>query len=118
MRWPLSHWPEFSIAVCGLIVVVVGADLALPGRLGLVLAFVLVFPGAALVRLFGLDDPVTEITLSCAVSISLALAFAGVFTYSVGLSSLWVLLALVGVTIAANGVEVARGRPRRLDART
>jgi uncharacterized membrane protein len=112
------HWPELSIIVCGVLVVVVGADLALPGRLGLALVFVLLFPGTALVRLLELDDPVAELTLAVVVSVAVTLVIAGVSAYAFGLSAEAVLLALVTITIAANALEVARARGRAQASRS
>lgn len=106
------HWPEISICLCGLIVLVAGADIDVPGRLALALVFVSIVPGLALVRLLQLDDPVAELTIAVATSLSLALLLATACAYAFGLLPRTVLFALVAITIAANVAEALRSRHR------
>lgn len=106
------YWPEVSIALCAVVVGVTGADLDVPGRTVLVLVFCALLPGAAIVRSLDLRDLVAEATIAVGASIALALLIASLSAYTTGLSSQIVLLALVTITVAANALEVVRGRRR------
>jgi uncharacterized membrane protein len=95
----------WTIAVGG--VVLLAPDS--PVRPLVVLPFVLVAPGIALVRLLALRDPVLELTLACAVGIALAtlvgsvMAYAGSWLPDLGLA---VLMSIMLAAIAGDFLQV------------
>jgi hypothetical protein len=83
-----------------------------PLRLAVILWFVLVCPGMAVVRLLGLEDAATELALAVALSIALAMAAGGIALYS----GLWApgatLAILIAFTAGAAVAPLVRARPR------
>jgi nucleoside recognition membrane protein YjiH len=79
-----------------------------PVRPALVLWFFLICPGMAVVRLLGLKDHLTELTLAVALSIALDLIVAETMV----LSNLWspggALWTLVGVSIFGAALQLTR----------
>jgi hypothetical protein len=106
-----SRWADIALASAVLAGVfqVVGAHS--PVRVAVILWFVLVCPGLAVVRLLRLSDPVAELSLAVAVSIALAVGVAGIGLYS-GLWSPGATLAvLIAITIGAVAAPLAGRRP-------
>jgi hypothetical protein len=104
-----SHWAAIAAtsAVLAGALAVVGVHS--PLRVAVVLWFVLVCPGMAIVRLLRLPDAVAELTLAVAVSLTLATFIAGIGLYS----GLWAPGATLAVLIAITiGAAALRG-PRR-----
>jgi hypothetical protein len=79
-------------------------------RAPLVLAFLAVVPGLAIARLLGIADAFAEIVIGTALSIALASGVSASLLYT----GYWVpesgLGILMGIALAATGVEVARAR--------
>jgi len=109
-------WAEVLVASALLAGAVQLAAPQSPVRIAVVLWFVLVCPGMALVRRLALHDAATELALAVALSIALAMAVGGVALYS-GLwapgATLGILIVLtVGATVAPVArVRTGRGRP-------
>jgi flagellin-like protein len=76
-----------------------------------VLWFVLVCPGIALVRLLRLEDPFAELTLAVAVSIALALVLSGVGLYAGLWSPTVTLCVLIAITVTASHARLPGARP-------
>ena len=84
-----------------------------PLRLAVILWFVLVCPGMAVVRLLRVEDVVTELALAVALSLALAMAAGGVALYS-GLWSPGATLAiLIAFTVGVAVAPLVRGRASR-----
>jgi hypothetical protein len=83
-------------------------DLESPVRTVIVLAFLLVCPGAAWVRLLPLGDTLAVLTVSVAVSIALDTTVAGILLYSHVWSPTAAFVILVGLSLAGALVQVAR----------
>jgi hypothetical protein len=83
-----------------------------PLRLAVILWFVLVCPGMAVVRLLAVNDAATELALAVALSIALAMAAGGIALYS----GLWApgatLAILIAFTVGAAVAPLGRARPR------
>ena len=106
-----SIWPKLL-----LISAVAVAALAFGGvhsgiRLPVVLWFLLVCPGTALVRLLDLEDLLAELTIGVALSAALAIIVSGVMLYADAWSPNATLAVLLGITIFATMVDMRRGRP-------
>lgn len=102
-----------SVALIVLALAAVGlqwADWQLPARAVVVVTFVVVAPGWALLRIWGLADGWAGTGLAIAVSLSLAMVFAGITVYAGIWSPLGALAGLAGITILAAGVSLARAR--------
>ena len=91
---------------------VVGAATALgvPGPLRgpLVIVFVLLCPGAAIVRLLRLRDPVAELSLAVAVSLALAVLVPAATLYSGAWSPSLALAVLIALTTVLAAVDLRR----------
>jgi transposase InsO family protein len=74
-------------------------------RAVLVLAFCLIIPGWALVRLFSLDDRLSDLTLAVALSFSLETILATFMLYAGIWSPKWGLAALAGVSVGLVAVR-------------
>ena len=101
-------WPYALATATGGTAALVLLDIAVPA----VLAFAVVGPGMALVRLLRLPDIWAELLLAIVVSLCIAAAFATVSIYLEQWNPRLVLLALVGVTVVALVGGEARGMPR------
>jgi hypothetical protein len=112
-----SIWPTALVLWAALVVAVVFADVEGPLRPVLVLSFLLVCPGLALVRLLRITDRVTEITLAVAVSLALNTIVPGVMLYLGAWSPRIGLLILIAIMAAATAYEAALPRVGSTDER-
>ncbi len=115
MKLVPPRWAALNLALAAAAGVLVLADLDAPPRAPLVLAFLLVSPGFALVRLLHLGDRVAELTLVLALSVALDAIVPGVLLYA----DLWSppagLVVLFAVVLLATLLETARPpRPTRV----
>jgi hypothetical protein len=99
--WPLVC-AGLGVAVLG--VVVGGLDS--PLRPALVLPFLLLAPGMAVVRLLRISDPAAVLMLAVALSLSLAGAVAGTMVYTQTWSPVGGLVGLTAFTLAANAADI------------
>jgi uncharacterized membrane protein len=97
-----SRWPEIATESALLAGLLALSGVQSPVRVLVVLWFVLVCPGIALVRLLRLEDPFAELTLAVAVSITLALVLSGVGLYAGLWSPTVTLCVLIAITVAAS----------------
>jgi hypothetical protein len=97
-------WPVASacIAVATIAVVVVNSPL----RPALVLPFLVLAPGMALVRLLRIPDPIAVIMLAIAISLALGGVVAGTMVYTGTWSPVGGLLGLTLFTFAVNVTDV------------
>jgi hypothetical protein len=90
-------------------------------RVAPVLAYVVVVPGLAVVRLLRLADTVVEAVLGVGLSLALGVLVAQLMVYAEVWSSALGLAVLVAVASAATALELyrgpLRGRPERADRR-
>jgi uncharacterized membrane protein len=108
-------WPIFIIVMA---VISAGASLVNSGsplRAVVGFLFLLVCPGAAWVRLLGIGDILTEVSLSIALSIALGVAVTEVMLYTQLWSPHWGLLALIGLSMIGVAVQMVAAY-RRLTA--
>lgn len=102
-----------SLLLMGLAVAAVAlqwADWSVPVRAIVVLAFVVVAPGWALLRVWDLADGWAGAGLAIALSLSLAMVLAGATVYAGVWSPLGALCGLAGITVLAAAVPLARVR--------
>jgi hypothetical protein len=104
-------WPYLITLLAATTVVIVVLDLALPARAPIVLAFAVVCPGMALVRLMRLDEPWPELLLAIVVSLAVAGVVATIAVYLNAWNAQIVLLAIVGVTLLAVLGDLLRPDP-------
>jgi uncharacterized membrane protein len=109
-------WPTTLALWAALAVAAVFADIESPVRPALVLLFLLVCPGLALVRLLGITDRVTELTLAIAVSLALNALVPGLMLYLGAWSPRAGLLILIAITAVATAYETARPHIGRVAA--
>ena len=110
------HWPLVIGVSAAVAAVAVYADIDVAARAVVVLWFMLVCPGMALVRLLRLSDPLTELAIAVALSLALETVLAGALLY-VGSANFEVTFGvLLGVTLAAVAVDVTRGSAARMPA--
>lgn len=108
-------WPLIIIASTIVINVMVFADMSTPLRPLLAIWFVCVCPGLALVRLLRLSDGWSEMALSIALSLTLAiivvttLLYAGWWSHKAGLVILST-ISVTGATAQLHTVVVNRSR--------
>lgn len=96
-----------SIAVVSLVVLDVDSAI----RPVVVVAFLIVAPGTAIVRLLKIPDRIAELTLGIALSAAVDGTVPGVLMYAGFWSSDLALLIVIGITLAATFLEA---RSRRL----
>jgi hypothetical protein len=99
--WPFVN-AGLAVAVLG--VVVGGLDS--PLRLALVLPFLLLAPGMAVVRLLRIYEPAAVLMLAVALSLTLEGAVAGTMVYAQTWSPVGGLVGLTAFTLAANAADV------------
>jgi hypothetical protein len=92
-----------SLGILAAIVVVLEAPVEV--RAPIVLAFLAGGPGAAIVGLLGLDDPLHQLTLSVAMSIAVSSLVSLVSLYAGLWSPTGILLAIVMITIATVSLQ-------------
>jgi hypothetical protein len=107
-----ERWPQIAAAsalIAGLFVL---TGVHSPARVLVVVWFITVCPGIALVRWLELEDPVAELAVAIGVSLSLVTLLAG-FAILAGLwSPTTTLVVLIGITLAASVVPEVRMRWR------
>jgi hypothetical protein len=112
IRW--WTWPVALLALSAAVQLIFLLDLDFPLRPAVMVGYLLLCPGLALVRLIGVDDPWTEFTLAIGVSIALATTVPALMVYlDHALDADASLVALSGVTVIAVVADVqwgARGR--------
>jgi uncharacterized membrane protein len=110
-----DRWATLVVVLAAAAVAVTLADVRSPARAAIVLAFVLVVPGLAIVRPIGLRDPLVELTLGVAVSVAIDTLAASAILYAGGWSPSLVLVVIVGLTLAATAGDaiLERRRERR-----
>jgi hypothetical protein len=107
------HWLALSVIFAALAVSVAGwAQAPLVIRVPLVLAFALLGPGAALVPLFGLRDPLGEFTLAVGASLALDVVVACILLYAHAWAPRAGLIILALVALAGAGGQLLVGRER------
>jgi uncharacterized membrane protein len=111
-------WPVLSVLLAAGAAAVVFAEVDFPLRPVLVLAFLLVCPGMALVRHLRIGDGVTELTLAVALSFALIAIVPGAMLYAGAWSPRLALLVLIGITLTAALVDIARLRRERVGGTT
>lgn len=109
-------WPTTLALWAALAAVVVFVEVDSPLRPALVLSFLLLCPGLALVRLLRITDRVTEMTLAIAVSLALNALVPGLMLYLGAWSPRVGLLILITITAVATAYETARPRIGRVAA--
>jgi hypothetical protein len=109
-----TRWVPRAIIALGLVVLALYVIGWAPGfRPALAVAFLLICPGLALVRLLRPGDMWEELTLGIALSIALSTAVATVLVYAVGnLHPALVLVVLVAVSSGAAAYELGHPAPR------
>jgi hypothetical protein len=100
------------IALAAAAVALQWVDWVVPVRGAAVLAFTVVAPGWAILRLWDLAGGWAGAGLAIALSLSLAMIVAGVTVYAGAFSPLGTLSGLAGLTVLAAGVSLVRGRER------
>jgi hypothetical protein len=86
------------------------ADWTVPIRAIVVMAFIVIAPGSALLRLWGLADGWAGTGLAIALSLSMAMVLAGATVYAGIWSPLGALCGLAGITVLAAVASMARVR--------
>lgn len=106
------HWLALTVVIGALAAAAASfAPAPLAIRIPLVLAFAVLGPGAAVVPLIGLRDPLGEFTLAVGVSLAADVAVASAMLYAHAWAPQRGLEILVIVTLAAAGVQlVTAGR--------
>lgn len=105
---PRRHWLALAVAVGALATAVASfAPAPLAIRVPLVLAFAIVGPGAAIVPLFELRDPLGELTLAIGISLAADVTVGTTLVYAHAWAPQAGLLILVGVTLLAAAGQIA-----------
>ena len=107
-RLPLA--PAVVLLAAAATVLVTAADGASPLRTVIVLAFVALGPGLALVPLIDIGEAWSELTLALAVSLALDVLIAGALVYAGVWSSATALAILVAVSVLGAAAQLRRGR--------
>jgi hypothetical protein len=103
-----GYWPALLLASSAAVALLVYGDADSAARLPVVLWFVLVCPGTALIRLLRLEDPVAELAIGAALSAALAVIVSGTMLYAGAWSPKATLGVLVGVTVLGAIVDMKR----------
>lgn len=101
-------WPLLITALAAASTCFVLLDLRHPTRAAVVLAFAVVCPGMALVRLLRLGDTLTELFLAVVVSLALAALVASIYLYLGRWDPRLVLLVIVAVALVAVLADLLR----------
>jgi hypothetical protein len=102
------HWPPVIGVSAVVAAIVVYADVDVAARPVLVLWFMLVCPGMAVVRLLRLTDPMTELAIAVALSLALNTILAGALLYAGSADFDVTFGLLLAVTLTAVAVDVTR----------
>ncbi len=116
----MRRWAILAFAVAAVLAAIVPAPTAV--RLGVVLPFLLLGPGLALVPLCRLRDPFAELVVAIALSLAIDVVVSEAMVLAGGWSAPPTMLALAGICIAGVGLDLLTGagepqaiRRRRLD---
>lgn len=102
------------LAVSGWIVLgIVAAQAPTPARTIAVFGFILICPGAAVIRLLGLRDPLERVVLGLAIGLSLATLISEVAALGHPMRAELVLAVLASVCTVAALAEMVRGMRAR-----
>jgi hypothetical protein len=108
-------WPVVILLSAAAAVEAVVVDASPAVRVPLLLWFLGLCPGLALIRLLRLDDPVWEVSLSVALSLSLLIAITTVMIYTGRWSPTIALFVLAGISaVGALAQLLGVGRRRAL----
>jgi hypothetical protein len=102
----INPW-ALSFILAGVIVAVMVLSGGTPLRPYVAVAFALVCPGMAIVRLLGIGDSLLEVSVAIALSIAIELLASLVMIYSGVWSPNGLFLCLVGLTLMAAGFDLA-----------
>jgi hypothetical protein len=103
------HWPLVIGLSAAVAAAAVYADIDAAGRAIVVLWFMLVCPGMAIVRLLRLSDPLTEFAIAVALSLAIETVLAVALLYAGSANFEVTFGVLLVVTLAAVAVDVTRG---------
>ena len=103
-------WPALAGIAALAVAVTVYGDVDGWLRSPLVVSFLLVFPGLAVVRLLRLADRLAELTLGIALSVALAVIASSAMLYSGAWSPKLMLALLLAVTLAGAAIELLTDR--------
>jgi hypothetical protein len=104
-----TAWFTFSSIWGAVALIAVMANVDPTYRAPLVLAYVLVFPGFAFVRLLGIPSIAARVSLAVAISLALDVLIPAALVYGGIWSPRAALLILVAVTVVASAVHVLCG---------
>jgi uncharacterized membrane protein len=110
VRLPALPWVVLNCAAAQVALTLVLFGPESPLRPFLILPFVLLLPGTALVRLLRLGDPLLELTLGITLSVALATLAATTALYAGVWSADAILVALAAAAVAAGLWELRRER--------
>lgn len=99
-------WVVISLAVTAVVGLLAFANVRSPVRPLVVLIFVLVVPGMALIRLVRLRDPLVELLLAIGLSIGVTTLAASAAMYASIYSWRLVLGLLIGITLSGTASEL------------
>ena len=105
-----SAWPLILVISGILAAVLAFGDIHSAVRLPVVVWFLLVCPGTAIVRLLDLEDLLAEVTVGIALSAALAIIVSGVMLYAHAWSPQATLAVLLGITMFAALLDLRRRR--------
>lgn len=105
-----SVWPKLLLISGAAAAVLAFGGVHSGVRLPVVLWFLLVCPGTALVRLLDLEDLLAELAVGIALSAALAIIVSGAMLYAGAWSPNATLAVLLGITIFGAMVDMRRGR--------
>lgn len=103
------HWPLVIGLSAAVAAAAVYADIDAAARAIVVLWFMLVCPGMAIVRLLRLSDPLTEFAIAVALSLAIETVLAVALLYAGSANFEVTFGVLLVVTLAAVAVDVTRG---------
>jgi hypothetical protein len=111
-------WRPALVVVLGLAALIVPGTAAAPGvRVVVLLAFLVLGPGLALVGLLGIPDGWRELSLVIGVSLALDVVVVGVLTYAGDSTAGDSLALLAGIAFAGAAVQFVRLRRRGRDGK-
>ena len=109
-------WPLVITTASIVTLLAFAANTGSPVRVAVTFVFFLICPGAAFVRLLRLDDLLTDLTLSVALSIVLGTLVAEALVYLQAWSTERGLLALIGLCLTGVALQVIQAFRRRPQA--
>jgi len=106
-------WLAGSAVFAAVSILIVALDVSPDVRAPIVIGFVLVCPGLAIVRLVGIRPATAQLAVGVALSVALAILVPAALLYARAWSPRSALAILVAITISASAVEVALRRTAR-----